>query len=185
MKIIVGLGNIGKEYENTNHNAGFMVIDKVAQHFGVSFNKKDCDAMVCGFFVGGEKFLLAKPTTYINNSGIAVQKLVHKYKVDPKEQLMIISDDFDTKEGTIRIRKVSGNSTHNGIRSIKSYLNSNEFLRVKVSIAPKPLEMSVVDFVLAKIKNDNTYSAIDKASKAVIDFIDGQSFEQISQKYSN
>lgn len=185
MKIIVGLGNPGKEYENTNHNAGFMVLDKVAEHFGVDIEKKDGKSKVASVFVNGEKFLLAKPQTYMNSSGEAVQELVHKYKIDVKNELMIISDDFDTKVGTLRIRTVSGNTTHNGVRNIKLHLNTSEFLRIKVSIAPKPQEISVVDFVLAKIRNDSTYKAIEKGAKAVIDFINGESLETISRKYSN
>lgn len=185
MKIVVGLGNPGKEYEKTNHNAGFLVLDEVAKHFNEKIEKKDCKSLVCSFFVNGEKFLLAKPQTFMNNSGGAVQELVHKYKINVAEDLVIVSDDFDTKEGTIRIRRVSGNTTHNGIKNIKLHLNSAEFIRIKVSIAPKPAEIGVVDFVLAKIKNESTFEAIQKASKAVIEFIEGASVETISQKYSN
>jgi PTH1 family peptidyl-tRNA hydrolase len=97
---------------------------------------------------------------------------------------MIISDDFDTKEGTIRIRKQSGSTTHNGIRSIKQHLSSNEFLRIKVSIGPKPENIDVADFVLSKIKNKTTYTAINTAVDAVVDFINGNTIEQVMQKYS-
>lgn len=185
MKIIVGLGNPGKEYENTNHNAGFLVLDKVSEHFGVKVEKNECKSKTGVLFINGEKFLLVKPQTGMNVSGEAVQELVHKYKIDVKNELMIISDDFDTKEGTLRIRRISGNSTHNGIRNIKLHLNTAEFLRIKVSIAPKPPEFGVVDFVLAKIRNESTYKAIDKGAEAVIDFINGESVETISRKYSN
>ncbi|MBP3630504.1 MAG: aminoacyl-tRNA hydrolase [Clostridia bacterium] len=184
MKIIVGLGNPGKEYEKTNHNAGFSVVNFVCEKFSEKFSKKECDAEVAIFFVNGEKIVIAKPQTYMNNSGISVRKLVDKYKINPSEDLMIISDDFDTKEGTVRIRKQSGSTTHNGIRSIKQHLSTNEFLRVKVSIGSKPENMEVADFVLSKIKSEATNKAIATAVDAVSDFINGDTIEQIMQKYS-
>ena len=184
LKIIVGLGNPGREYEKTNHNAGFSVVNFVCEKFNERFSKKECEAEIASFFVNGEKVILAKPQTYMNNSGISVRKLVDKYKINPSEDLMIISDDFDTKEGTIRIRKISGSSTHNGIRSIKQHLSTNQFLRIKVSIGPKPENMEVADFVLSKIKNESTNHAINNAVDAVVDFVNGDTIEQIMQKYS-
>ena len=184
LKIIVGLGNPGKEYEKTNHNAGFSVVNFVCEKFGEKFSKKDCECEVATFFVAGEKIMLAKPQTYMNNSGVAVKKLVDKYKIDPATELMIISDDFDTKEGTIRIRKQSGSTTHNGVRSIKQHLATNEFLRIKVSIGTKPENMDVADFVLSKIRNDATIKAIETGACAVADFVSGDTIEQIMQKYS-
>lgn len=184
MKIIVGLGNPGKAYENTNHNAGFSVVNFVCEKFNEKFSKKEAESEISTFFANGEKIILAKPQTFMNNSGIAVRKLVDKYKLNPATELMIISDDFDTKEGTIRIRKQSGSSTHNGIRSIKQHLGTNEFLRIKVSIGTKPEFMDVSDFVLAQIKNDKTYQAIELATNAVCDFINGMAIENVMQKYS-
>ncbi len=185
MKIIVGLGNPGKEYECTNHNAGFMVIDGVTKELGINCSKLECNALVCSTFVNGEKFMFVKPQTFMNNSGISVRQLVNKYKIDVASELVIISDDFDCKEGTIRIRNTSGSTTHNGVKSIKSELETNEFIRIKVSIAPKPEFMSVVDFVLAKIKNESTNNAINKATLAVLDFVNGESLSNVMQKYSN
>ena len=184
MKIIVGLGNPGKEYEKTNHNAGFSVVNFVCEKLGEKFSKKECESEIASCFINGEKIILAKPQTYMNNSGLAVRKLVDKYKVNPASDLMIISDDFDTKEGTIRIRKQSGSTTHNGVRSIKQHLSTNEFLRIKVSIGAKAENISVADFVLAKIKNETTYDAINLAVDAVVDFVNGMPIEDVMQKYS-
>ena len=156
MKIIVGLGNPGKEYENTNHNAGYMVLDKLAGEFSAKFSKKGCDSELAEIYEGGEKVILAKPLTYMNNSGIAVKGLVKKYKINPSEELVIIADDFDIQEGEIKIKKQSGNTTHNGIKSIKYELQTNEFIRVKISIGSKPQFMDTADFVLSKIKNEKT-----------------------------
>lgn len=184
MKIIVGLGNPGKEYESTNHNAGFSVVNFVCSKFGEKFAKKDCDCEIASFFVGGEKIILAKPQTYMNNSGVAVRKLVDKYKINVKNDLVIISDDFDTKEGTIRIRRQSGSTTHNGVRNIKQHLGTNEFIRIKVSIGEKPENMDTADFVLARIKNRSTFDAIELAGNATVAFIEGADIESVMQKFS-
>ena len=184
MKIIVGLGNPGKEYENTNHNAGYMVLDKLAGEFSAKFSKKGCDSELAEIYEGGEKVILAKPLTYMNNSGIAVKGLVKKYKINPSEELVIIADDFDIQEGEIKIKKQSGNTTHNGIKSIKYELQTNEFIRVKISIGSKPQFMDTADFVLSKIKNEKTYDAIDKGAEAISLFIKGEQIDKIMQKFN-
>ena len=185
MLVIVGLGNPGKEYEKTNHNIGFRVLDRVAKELGVVFEKKiQCNSLVATFGVGENKVVLAKPQTYMNNSGLAVSELVNKFKLDTKTDLVIVADDFDVSAGTIRIRTKSGNSTHNGIRSIKEHLKTNEFIRVKVSIAPKPEFISVVDFVLAKTKNEEAFKSEDLAVEAVKEIVQGVEIEKIMSKYS-
>lgn len=185
MLVVVGLGNPGKEYEKTNHNIGFRVLDRVAKQIGVSFEKKvQCNSLVAKFGVGENKVILAKPQTYMNNSGLAVIELVNKYKLDAKTELVIVADDFDVAAGTIRIRTKSGNSTHNGIRSIKEHLGTNEFMRVKVSIAPKPEFVSVVDFVLSKTKNEEAIKSEDMAVQAVVDLVRGENIEKVMSKYS-
>lgn len=184
MKLVVGLGNPGKEYEKTNHNAGYLALSAVADSFGKKFSKKECDSLVSEFFVGGEKVILALPLTFMNNSGIAVKQLVNKYKVNAETELMVVSDDFDIKEGTIRIKAVSGNSTHNGIRSVKEHIKSPNFIRLKISIGEKQADMSVADFVLSKIKSESTYDAIKLGACAITDFINGESVQNLMQKYN-
>ena len=185
MLVIVGLGNPGKEYEKTNHNIGFRVLDRVAQNLGIKFDKKICcQSIVASYSVGQNKVILAKPQTYMNNSGLAVNELIHKHKIDPKSELVVISDDFDVKEGTVRIRNKSGNTTHNGIRSIKQETGTNEFIRVKVSIAPKPEFISIVDFVLAKSKGEEVTKSEEIAVNAVTELVQGKSLEQVMAKYS-
>lgn len=186
MFLIVGLGNPGVEYEQTNHNVGFRVVDEVAKIYGGKFGKKpDCDSLTCKFKANGEEIVLAKPTTYMNCSGLAVKGLVKKYKVDVKSELIVISDDFDIKEGTIRIRQISGASSHNGIKSVKNELNTNEFIRIKVSIGAKPAYMDTATFVLDKVKNSNTHISEKKAVEAICDLINGELLEKVSAKYSN
>lgn len=186
MLVIVGLGNPGAEYEKTNHNIGFRVLDRVAREIGVNFDKKIiCNSKVATFGVGENKVVLAKPQTYMNNSGLAVVELVKKYKIDPKNELIIVADDFDVLAGTIRIRTKSGNSTHNGIRSIKEHLGTNEFMRVKVSIAPKPEFVSVVDFVLSKTKSEEAFRSEELGVQAVLDLVNGEKIEKVMSKYSS
>ena len=104
IKLVIGLGNIGKKYEGTVHNMGFMVVDQVAEKLGVRFKKKECDAETAEAFVGGQKVILAKPTTFMNLSGIAVKGLMKKYKTNIDE-ILVISDDIDLEPGRIRIRE--------------------------------------------------------------------------------
>lgn len=185
MKIFVGLGNPGKEYEKTNHNVGFRVLDNVAHKMGVKFEKKHvCNSMVAVCGVGDNRIILAKPQTYMNNSGVAVKGLIDKYKINPQTELFVISDDFDTKEGTIRIRTKSGNTTHNGVRSIKNELKTNEFIRIKVSIAPKPEYIPVADFVLSKSQNPKVEESERIATEAVVGLVNGESLEIIMGKFS-
>lgn len=186
MLLVVGLGNPGKEYEKTNHNAGFRVVDEVASKLNVKFEKKPvCDSLVAISGVGENKVILAKPQTYMNNSGLSVVQLVKKYNINCATELLVVADDFDVQEGTIRIRTKSGNSTHNGIRSIKEHLKTNEFMRVKVSIAPKPDYMGVADFVLSKVKNKNVEQSENKAVEAICELISGKAVELVMTKFSS
>ena len=117
MKLIVGLGNIGTKYEDTNHNAGFMVVDAVAQHYGVKFNNRSCDADWGDYRNLNDKFIFAKPRTYMNNSGLSVKSFINKYDIDITD-VVVINDDIDQEPGNIRIRKNGSAGTHNGLKSI-------------------------------------------------------------------
>lgn len=185
MLIIVGLGNPGKEYEKTNHNIGFRVLDRVAKNLGITFEKKQvAESFVAVYGLGENRVVLAKPQTFMNNSGVAVKQLIKKYGIDPAKQLVVVADDFDTTEGTIRIREKSGNTTHNGIRSIKSEIQTNEFIRVKVSIAPRPEYLSIADFVLSKTTNPNTIKSEDLAVDAITEIAKGENLGIVMGKYS-
>lgn len=186
MLLIVGLGNPDKEYEKTNHNIGFRVLDGVVKELGTSFDKKEvAKSKIAVYGVGENKVIFAKPQTYMNNSGLAVKELVKKYNIDTKTQLVVVADDFDVAEGTIRIRTKSGNTTHNGIRSIKNEIGTNEFIRVKVSIAPKPEFVPVADFVLSKSVHKSVKQSEEKAIDAVKELALGGSIEIVMGKFSN
>lgn len=143
MKLIVGLGNIGKEYENTRHNVGFMVLDnylkdvKWSSKFNAYYYEKNC---------GGEKVIFIKPTTYMNNSGLAVGQFVSYYNISLND-LLIIQDDLDQSIGKYKLKFHSSSGGHNGIKSIISSLHSNDFPRLKIGISKKG---DIIDYVLSK-----------------------------------
>lgn len=132
MKMIVGLGNPGKEYAKTRHNIGFMAIDRLAEAHGISVSKKECQALTGKGRIDGEQVLLVKPQTYMNNSGQAVGELIHYY--DTIDDFIIIYDDMDIPVGSIRFKQKGSAGGHNGIKSVIAHLNSQVFDRLKVGI---------------------------------------------------
>lgn len=184
IKLVVGLGNIGKKYEKTVHNMGFMVIDEVAGDLGKKFNLKECNAMVSKFYNNGELLILAKPTTYMNESGIAVKGLKNKYKIKP-EEILIISDDIDLEPGRIRIRENGSAGTHNGLKSIIHELGTGDFKRVRVGVGRAPEFIDLADFVLSNAKmTDEQKLGISKGVAAVLDFIHGGDTQKIMAKFN-
>ncbi len=164
MVIIVGLGNIGKEFENTYHNIGFMVVDKLAQKLSVSFSVAKDKCMVAKTFYNGQSVLLSKPTTYMNNSGEAVALLKKRYR-DGK--IIVVCDDIDLPEGTLRFREKGSGGTHNGLRSIVGFVGE-DFARLKIGIG-RDKSMDLADFVLSKIKNKELFEkTIDEAADMLL-----------------
>lgn len=145
MKMIVGLGNPGKEYENTRHNIGFMIVDSYIDNFKLE-NK--FQAMVSKKNIDGEDVLFVKPMTFMNLSGIAVSKIAHYYKIIPKD-ILVIQDDLDLPFGSYKIKVNSSSGGHNGIKSIISSLNTESFCRLKIGISQEN-RGSVIDYVLGK-----------------------------------
>ena len=134
MKIIAGLGNIGREYAGTRHNAGFMVADELARRWGLENRwRTDRDAAYVEYRAGGEKVWLLKPTTYMNLSGNAVGAWAHFYNVAP-EDVAVVHDDMDLPVGTLRIRKKGSSGGHNGIKSIMNNLGTDTFPRFRLGI---------------------------------------------------
>ena len=183
IRLVVGLGNIGKEYSATVHNAGFMVIDGVADKFGVKFKKKECQAEIAECFVHGEKIILAKPTTYMNSSGIAVKGLMKKYNI-AIEEVLVISDDIDLSPSIIRIREKGSAGTHNGLKSIIEETGSTLFKRLRIGVGKPPEFMSLVDYVLSKLKmTDEQKQGLDKGISSVYDLVMGTDISVCMQKY--
>ena len=133
MKVIIGLGNPGRDYEKTRHNVGFMVIDEIANKLGISGGKEKFDAVLLEDFVGQEKVVLVKPLTFMNDSGRAVRRIIDFYSLNPTD-IIVIYDDVDIDLGKLRIRKNGSAGTHNGMKSIIYELKSDNFPRVRLGI---------------------------------------------------
>lgn len=177
MLLIVGLGNYGKEYEYTPHNMGFLTADRLAKRFDLAFTKNKCHALVAEGFYSSDKIMLAKPQTYMNNSGISLRELVRKFKI-PLENIIVISDDIDLNAGTIRYKAHGSGGTHNGLRNCVAELGTENFARIRIGVG-KPEDIPLVDYVLAPIKKDKMEIlnvAIDEACDKIC--------EMISQKHS-
>ena len=184
MKLIVGLGNIGKEYAQTNHNAGFMVIDRVAEMLGESIKKSGFEAEYAEFNKNGERFILAKPTTYMNESGRSVKSFMKKYDI-AIEDVLVINDDIDLEPGFVRIRKQGSAGTHNGLKSIIRETGSGDFKRVRVGIGSKNPNQDLASFVLAKMRmTDEQKQGLEKAAQAVYDYILGDTIDFVMSKYN-
>ena len=169
MKLIVGLGNPGKEYEMTRHNSGFCVLDAIADACHVEVNQKKFKALVANTRIGRETVLLMKPQTYMNLSGEAVQEAMHFYKLTP-EDLLVIYDDLDLPIGKIRLRPKGSAGGQNGMKNIIQHIKTQEFDRIRVGIGKDP-RVPVVDWVLGKIRKDDLEDyrqAIELARDAAI-----------------
>ena len=147
MYLIAGLGNPGKQYENTRHNAGFMALDALADQLGTSIEEKKHKALCGKGLIGGEKVILLKPQTFMNLSGESIRAAADFYKVDP-DHIIVIYDDISLEPGQLRIRKKGSAGGHNGIKSIIAHLGTQEFPRIKVGVGAKPDRMDLADYVL-------------------------------------
>ena len=185
MYLVVGLGNPEKKYLNTFHNMGFMCVDKLAEKLGVRFEKGECCSVTAHAKVNGQKVIIAKPVTYMNLSGKAVQELTHKYKIE-KGNLIVVYDDVDIPLGSLRIRKDGSAGTHNGMRNIVQLLNTEEFPRVRVGIQ-KDTPMALVDFVLSQVTDEDHTTldpVLDHAAEALSAFVHGDPLDTVMQKYN-
>ena len=166
MKLIVGLGNPGKEYANTYHNLGFEVVDLLAKKLGVSINKSKGNALYCQTKYKDEIVFLIKPLTYMNLSGQAVRYFVNFYKINP-EDVIVICDDIDLPKGTTRYREKGSGGTHNGLKNIVHELKSENFKRVKIG-AGNDKSIDLKDYVLSKI-DEESKSLISSCYQEAID----------------
>ena len=153
--IIVGLGNVGKEYDKTRHNAGFIAIDALADKYGARINQAKFHALVGEANIGGKRVLLMKPTTYMNNSGIAIAEAASFYKIPP-ENVLVLHDEISFDVGVMRIRRKGSAGGHNGLKSIIASLSSDNFPRIKIGVGKKPSpEYDLVSFVLGRFPEDD------------------------------
>lgn len=185
MKLLIGLGNPGQEYENTRHNIGFMVLDEVAKNLNLKFNKEKFKGLFCEKTINGEKIILFKPLTYMNLSGDAVRNIVDYYKLD-LDDIIVIHDDLDLPTGKLKIKHGGSSGGHKGVESIIKNLNSEDFKRLKIGIS-KTVKNNTKDYVLEKFsKKETEYikKAVKDAAVAIYEFINGKAIELIMNKYN-
>jgi len=166
--LIVGLGNPGSEYLWTPHNAGFMAIDRIAQQEGVVVLNRRCRAMTATCRIAGRQVVLAKPETFMNLSGAAVDALVHEFETDPAKDLLVIYDELDLVLGTFKIRERGSPAGHNGARSITGSLGTEEWLRLRIGVGPD-LPPEAIAAGGRRPGRDYLLSPMRKADLAVLD----------------
>ena len=184
MYIIAGLGNPGKEYENTRHNIGFDVIDRLAEEENIAVMESKHKALIGKGYVAGQKVILAKPQTFMNLSGESIREIVDYYKVDDTSELIVISDDISLDVGQLRIRKKGSAGGHNGIKSIISHLGHDAFLRIKIGVGEKPRGYDLADYVLGHFEGEDKEKmeeAYEKAVQAVRMALHGDVCEAMNQ----
>ena len=177
MYIIVGLGNPTAQYEGTRHNAGFDVIDVLAEKYNISVDARKCRAFCGKGVIAGQKVLLVKPQTYMNLSGESVGGIVNYYKIDPESDLLVIYDDISLDVGQLRIRKKGSAGGHNGIKSIIAHLGTTVFPRIKVGVGEKPKNYDLADYVLghfSKQERELMEEGYEHASDAVEQIVQGE-----------
>lgn len=184
MKLIVGLGNPGKEYENTRHNAGYKTMDEIADKLNLSFTVSKFKGLVAKGNYKGETVVLLKPTTFMNLSGEAVHAIMDFYRIDIKD-LLVIYDDKDTELGKIRLRRQGSAGGQNGIKNIIAHVHTQEFDRIRVGIGSNNGK-NMADFVLSNFSKDEKETfmvAVKNASDAAIESITTP-FDKVMNKYN-
>lgn len=171
--LLVGLGNPGRQYENTRHNVGFMAMNRLADKLGERFSKLESKALITKCTYKGQRLILAKPQTYMNLSGKAVGSLLRYYKV-PLTNLLVVYDDVDLPLSALRIRPGGGSAGQKGMQSIVEQLGSEEFPRLRIGIGRPPGRMEAADYVLQNFRGDETETlnlVLDSASEAILTFV--------------
>jgi len=170
VKLIVGLGNPGIEYQFTPHNIGFLAVDRLAEQCGVMIENRHCKALTARSRIGKEEILLAKPETYMNLSGMSVLELVRKYEVEPEKDLIVIYDELDLPLGMIRVRPRGSSAGHNGMQSIINALQTEEIVRIRIGVAPDDPRKGGAKYILAPFRKSQLLAvdeALDVTAQAV------------------
>jgi PTH1 family peptidyl-tRNA hydrolase len=169
VKLIVGLGNPGIEYQFTPHNIGFLAVDRIAEQCGVVVDNRHCKALTGRTRIGNEEVLLAKPETYMNLSGMSALELVRKYEVEP-QGLIVIYDELDLPLGMIRVRARGSSAGHNGMQSIINALQTEEIARIRIGVAPDDPKKGGAKYILSPFRKSQMAAvdeALDLAAQAV------------------
>ncbi len=183
--MIVGLGNPGKNYINTRHNIGYMVIDEFARNKNIKIDNKKFNSLYAKVKIDGNDLILVKPETYMNLSGEAIIKFINFYKID-KNDILIVYDDMDLNIGKYRLRSKGSSAGHNGIKNIILNLNTENFKRLKIGIS-KDKEIDTKNYVLSKFKNEQLEQlkpVLEITNKILEDFIE-KDFDTLMNKYNH
>lgn len=184
MKLIVGLGNPGKEYSNTRHNVGFMFIDKLLKYYNCESMKSKLGGMYCETIINGEKVLFLKPQEYINLSGVVIKKYMDYFKIDVND-IFIVNDDLDLSVGRIKLKSSGSSGGHNGLKNIELYLGTKDYKRLKIGISNNKL-IDAKDYVLSKINKEDMdiiNNIIDLSPQILEDYLI-MSFSDLMTKYN-
>ncbi len=174
MKLIVGLGNPGIEYQFSPHNLGFLAVDRIAEHMGVEVRNRQCRALTARTVIADQMVLLAKPETFMNLSGLSVRELMREYEAKPESDLIVIQDELDFPLGTLRIHTRRSSAGHNGIESIIGDLGTQDFLRIRVGCAPERPVSDGKDYLLSPMRKaelavvDGVLDTVEDAVKAIL-----------------
>jgi peptidyl-tRNA hydrolase, PTH1 family len=188
VKLIVGLGNPGVEYQFTPHNLGFLVVDRIANESGVEVRNRQCRALTARVVIGSEAVLLAKPETFMNLSGISVRELVSKHEVRAEEDLIVIQDELDFPLGTIRLQRRRSSAGHNGIESIIGALGTQDFLRIRMGVAPDRKIEDGMSYLLSPFRKaqlkvvDEMLEVAADAVKAILTEGEGAAMNRFNRK---
>lgn len=166
MRIIVGLGNPGPEYEWTPHNLGFLAVDALAGRAGIRVTRPEAKSLIGRGVVAGEEVILAKPQTMMNLSGVAVRMLAERYECEPAD-LIVLIDEVDLPWGMLRIRDKGRNSSHNGMQSVISALGTDEFVRIRLGVRPEKIWGDRKDYVLGTMTREERQIAQEMSVEAV------------------
>ena len=185
MKLIVGLGNPGKEYENTRQKAGFRFIDSYAKAKNLSFNKEKFNGLYTDFLQNGEKIILLKPQKYMNLSGEVIKAYLDFFKIEVNNTLIIV-DDLDTEVGKIKLRYKGSSGGHNGLKNIENHLKTQDYKRLKIGISNDKNKDSI-DYVIGKVPVEelNLMNSVNKKAESLIDDFLSMNFDNVMNKYNS
>ncbi len=184
--IVAGLGNVGEKYENTRHNAGFLVLDTLSDKTGIKIDRSKFHALVGEGAFGGKRVLFMKPATFMNSSGEAVGEAARFYKTPP-ENVIIICDDISLPVGKIRVRRKGSHGGHNGLKSIEAHLGANTYPRLKVGVGEKPHpDYDLADWVLGKFSKEDTETLkkVRESAVSALELIISGKTEDAMQKFN-
>lgn len=184
MFVIAGLGNPTSKYKGTRHNAGFDVIDLLAEKYNIRVKEKKHKALCGAGIIEGQKVLLVKPQTFMNLSGESIGAVLNFYKLEPESGLIVIYDDISLDPGRLRIRKKGSAGGHNGMKSVISHVGTQQFQRIKIGVGEKPEGWDLADYVLRcppRMERILLEDASQKACEAVALMVQGKTDQAMNQ----